>query len=234
MAEAHAALAERELFLEWDRDGAEREYKRALELNPSEQLANLEYPDILLIEGRTEEAIAQGRSSLSLDPLSPRAGKALSWILYYAGKYDDAIEQCKKTQELFPNYREINLGPDYEKKGLYDQAINEYLASEARWGLPEHDVATLRQTYASSGWRAYWKKLLELRQEESKRNRVASMEFAGVYLHLGDNDLAIKWLQKAFEQHELALITLSIDPQWESLRSDVRFRELLRNIGLPT
>jgi len=232
LAEAHAALAEQKLYIEWDREGAEREFKQALELNPNEQLARLLYPDILFLQGQVEDAIAISKSALEIDPLSPRAGKALAWVYYYARQYDQAIEQFKKTRELFPNYRPINLGPSYELKGMYDQAINEYLAADARRGMRGEEIATLRQAYATSGWRGYWQKQLDLAKAQSKRKPVQAFIMAWLYARLGEKDRTIEWLQKAYEEHDMSLIELYMDPSWDSFRTDPRFADLLRRIGL--
>src|SRR5215831_13025231 len=190
LAEAHAALAEQKLYIEWDREGAEREFKRALELNPNEQLARLLYPDILFLQGQVEDAIAMSKSALEIDPLSPRAGKGLAWVYYYARQYDQAIEQFNKTRELFPNYTEINLGPCYEQKGMYDKAINEYLAALARGRMREEEIAALRQAYVTSGWRGYWQKQLEMTQAEAKRKPVKPGILAWLYARLGEKDRA--------------------------------------------
>jgi DNA-binding winged helix-turn-helix (wHTH) protein/TolB-like protein/Tfp pilus assembly protein PilF len=232
LAEAHTAAGEYKFFVEWDLNGGEREYKRALELNPNEQLTHIEYPAILLVEGRIEESIAMSKSGLEIDPLSPRAGKGLAEHYFLARQYDQAIEQYNKVRELFPKYIMINPGPSYEHKRMYDQAINEYLDWEARWGMRAEDIATLRQAYVSSGWRAYWQKRLDMANAEAKRKPVQAMFLASLYTRLGEKDRAIEWLQKAYERHNMPLIMLSVDPTWDSLRSDQRFAALLRRIGL--
>jgi TolB-like protein/DNA-binding winged helix-turn-helix (wHTH) protein len=232
LAEAHAALAEFKLFIEWDWEGAERAFKRALELNPSEQLTLLLYPDLLLIKGRSEEAVAMSKLALDIDPLSPRTGKALAWVYFFAGQYDQAIEQSNKTRELFPDYVLINLGPSYEQKGMHEQAINEYLDAEARWGMPAEETTALRKTYASSGWRGYWDKRLELAKAEGKRKPVQAVFIAGLYSRLGDTNQALDWLERAYEERDMSLILLNVDPSWKPLRSEPRFRDLLRRMRL--
>jgi tetratricopeptide (TPR) repeat protein len=232
LAEAHAALAELKLFIEWDWEGAEREFKRALELNPSEQLTHLLYPDLLLIKGRPEEAVAVSKSALEIDPLSPRAGKALAWVYHLAGRYDQAIEQANKTRELFPNYRLLFLGPSYERKGMYDQAIDGYLDTESRWGMPAEKIAALRQAYAASGWRGYWQKRLDLMKAEAKRRPVSPVYMAELYARVGEKGRALEWLERAFDEHDMSLIFLNVDPRWESLRPEPRFQDLLRRMCL--
>ena len=172
------------------------------------------------------------KSALEIDPLSPRAGKGLAWVYYYARRYDQAIEQFNKMRELFPTYTEINLGPSYERKGMYDQAINEYLDAEAHRGMPGEELATLRHAYVTSGWQGYWRKRVELALAQANRKPVQAFFLAWFYTRLGEKDLAIEWLQKAYEERNMSLIELYTDPSWDSLRPDPRFADLLRRIGL--
>jgi DNA-binding winged helix-turn-helix (wHTH) protein/TolB-like protein/Tfp pilus assembly protein PilF len=234
LSEAHSAFAEFKFFLEWDWDGAEREFKRAIELNPNEPLARLLYPDLLLIKGRGEEALAESRLGVDIDPLSPRANKGLAEVYYLAGRYDEAIEQYSRTREMFPNYSLINAGPSYERKGMNDQAVREYLASEIRRGRPAQDVRLLRQAYAKSGWRGYWRKQLNLSLGEAKGKKPHSSFLAEIYARLGETDHALEFLEKAYAEHDMSLVFLGINPVWESLKSSPRFHHLLRRINLAT
>jgi DNA-binding winged helix-turn-helix (wHTH) protein/tetratricopeptide (TPR) repeat protein len=232
LAEAHAALAEFKLFIEWDWEGAENEFKRALELNPSEQLTNLLYPDLLLIKGRFEEAITFSKSALEDDPISPRAGKGLAWVYFHAGQYDESLQQFKKTRELFPTYAEINLGPSYEAKGMYEQAVKEYLDAESRSGMPAEEMTALSQAYAASGWGGYWQKRLELMEAQAQQTPVPPTNLAELYARVGENARALDWLERAYEKRDMSLVLLSVDPKWKSLRSEPRFRDLLHRLRL--
>ena len=230
LPEAHAALAEFKLFMEWDWDGAEKEFKRALELNPHESLSLLLYPDVLLVKGRPEEAVAFSKTAFDLDPLSARTGKALAHTYYFAGKYDQALEQSRKTLELFPNYHLINLGPIYEQKGMYDEAIEGYLQAEQRWGLPEASATTLRKAYAKSGWQGYWRQRLILIKTE--KQSVPPVLVASMYARVGDKDKAFEFLQRAFDLRDMSLMFIKVDPIWTSLHSDPRFAALLQRLRL--
>jgi tetratricopeptide (TPR) repeat protein len=232
LAEAHAALAEFKLFIEWDWEGSENEFKRALELNPSEQLTHLLYPDLLLMKGRFEEAIALAKSALADDPLSPRTGKALAWVYFCAGQYDEAVEQYKKTRELFPTYGEIKLGPSYEAKGMYEQAVKEYLDAESKCGKPAEEMTALSQAYAESGWQGYWRKRLELMEVQAKQTHVPPTDLAELYARVGENARALDWLERAYEKRDMSLVLLSVEPRWKSIRSEPRFRELLHRLRL--
>ena len=232
LADAHSALAEFNLFILWDWEGAEREFLRALELNPNEHLTHLLYPDVLLIKGRSAEAVTISEAAVNIDPVSARVGKAAAEVFFLAGQYDRAIEQFNKVRELFPNYSLINLGPSYERKGVYDRAIEEYLDSEARLGGSAQEIAALRQAYAVKGWRGYWQKRLELAKIEALRRPVQPVFFAELYARLGQKDQALEWLEKAYKEHHPSLVFLKIDPKWESLQSHPRFQSLLRLVGL--
>ena len=230
LPEAHAALAEFKFFMEWDWDGAEKEFKRALELNPHEPLSLLLYPDVLLIKGRSEEAVAVSKTAFDLDPLSARTGKALAHTYYFAGKYDQALEQSRKVLELFPNYHLISLGPVYEQKGMYDEAIEGYLQTEKRSGLPEASVTSLRNAYAKSGWQGYWSQRLALIKTE--KQSVSPVFVASLYARLGDKDKAIEYLQRAYDLRDMLLMFIKVDPVWTSLHSDPRFTALLQRLRL--
>ena len=232
LPEAHAALAEFRFFIEWDWDGAEREFKRALEFNPHESLSLLLYPDVLLIKDRPEEAIAFSKAAFELDPLSARTGKALAHTYYYAGKYDQALEQSGKTLELFPNYHLISLGPIYEQKGMQDDAIDSYLQMEERGGLPGASVTKLRQAYATSGWQGYWCKRLDLLNADARQESAPPLFLAEIYGRLGNKDKAFEFLQRAYEVRQMTLMFIKVDPVWTSLRSDPRFTALLQRLHL--
>ena len=232
LPEAHAALAEFRLFMEWDWDGAEKEFQRALQLNPKDPLSLLLYPDILLIKGRTNEAIAMSKTSFDLDPLSSRTGKALAHTYYFAGRYDEALEQSRKTLELFPNYELIFLGPIYEQKGMYDQAIEGFLRTEKGWGLSDASVTTLRKAYKTSGQTGYWRKRLELGEVEAKQKPVSPVFMAQLYTRVGDKHRAFESLQRAYDLHDMSLIFIKVDPVWKSLHSDARFTDLLDRLHL--
>lgn len=231
LAEAHAALAEFKMFIEWDWAAAERAFKRAFELNPHEQLSRLLYPDLLLFKGQNEEALTMARSTFEMDPLSARTAKALAHVYYYTGRYDQALEQSKKTLELFPNYRLIFLGPIYERMGMYKQAIEGYLETEENWGLPTANIAALRLAYTQAGWQGYWQKRLDLVMAEAERMSVPPLTFASLYVRLGQKDKAFEWLEKAFNDHDMALPLVKVDPEWETLHSDARFTKLLLRMG---
>jgi tetratricopeptide (TPR) repeat protein len=167
-----------------------------------------------------------------MDPFSARTGKGLAHIYYYARKYDEALDQSKRTLELHPGYHLIFLGPIYEAKGMYDLAIDGYLQTEQQQGLRSKDLAALRQAYATTGWRGYWQKRLELLQAEAKQRAFPSLLFAELYARVGDKDKAFEGLERSYQEHDMLLILIKVDPVWDDLRSDPRFGNLLHRMGL--
>jgi TolB-like protein len=233
LAEAHNESGVFKLYYEWDWTGGESAFRRALELNPNYALAHHMYANLLNGEGRLDEAIAERKRALEIDPLSLRTNALLANDYYVAGRYDEAIEQYRKTSELDPDFFLNDLGSVYERQGMNDEAVAEYLKAEARSGMRAEKVAALKEAYAASGIRGYWQKRLDLMKEESKQGHVAALVLAELYARLDEKDQAFEWLDKAYEQHELALIFLKVKPVYDSLRSDPRYQRIVRRIGLP-
>jgi TolB-like protein/DNA-binding winged helix-turn-helix (wHTH) protein/Tfp pilus assembly protein PilF len=234
LAEVHAAAGEFKLFVEWDWQAAEREFKHALDINPHDPLSLLLYPDVLLILGRPEEAISVGRLALELDPLSPRTGKSLAWIYLYAQRYDDAIDQFTKTRELFPAHPLIDLGPCFEQKGRRDLAIREYLDTEARNGLTSDGLASLREAHAAGGWDRYWRMRIAMaEQRHAAEGTVPSVTLARYLARLGDTTRAIQCLKEALRRREMPLVLLEVDPDWKDLRPLLEFQTIARQMRFP-
>jgi TolB-like protein/Flp pilus assembly protein TadD len=232
LAEAHNESGVFKLYYEWDWAGGESAFRRALELNPNYALAHHMYANLLKGEGRFDEAIAERKRALEVDPLSLRTNALLGDNYYVAGRYDEAIEQYRKTSELDPDFFLIDLGSVYERKGMNDEAVAEYLKKEVRSGMRAGEVAALKEAYAASGMRGYWQKRLDLMKEESKQRRVPALTLAELYARIDEKDQAFEWLDKAYEAHELALIFLKVNPIYEGLRSDLRYQDLVRRVGL--
>jgi tetratricopeptide (TPR) repeat protein len=154
--------------------------------------------------------------------------------LYYARRYDEAIEQCRKTLELDPNmptaYRQ--LAKSYEQKGLYDQAVEAYLKTVEFSNLGPEGGAALKGAYTESGWKGFWRKSLELKKERAKQTTVSLYALAESYARLGEKDQAFAWLEKLYEQRSRALTQLNGDPLWDDLRSDPRYANIVRRMGL--
>jgi DNA-binding winged helix-turn-helix (wHTH) protein/TolB-like protein len=233
-AEAHAALGSIR-FYEWDWSGAEREFKRASELNPNYERNGSDYEHCLLAMKRFDEALAESKRVLELDPTSAHYNRNVGMILYFGRRYDHSIEQCNKTLELDPNYPTAYtwLARSYDQKRLYDQAIEAYLKQIQFAKLGAEGAAALREAYAASGWRGFWRKTLDLNKDQAKQtNHSLAVFFAEIYARLGEKDQAFAWLEKAYEQRLTVMKFINTDPVWDDLRSDPRYGDLVRRMGL--
>jgi eukaryotic-like serine/threonine-protein kinase len=238
LAEAHASLGVILENYDWKWMEAEREFKRAIELNPNYSIAHHYYAGHLMLTGRSPEAIAEMKRATRLDPLSPIISTFLGRAYYYARQYDQAIAQYRRTFEIVPNFAVASsfLVQAYEQKGMYEAAIEASRSALIGDGQsPEKAtkiVAELSSAYKASGAWGYWHKRLNLAKEESKRHP-ESLEMAYIHTRLAENEQAFAWLERAYEEHDMWLTTLKVEPKWDSLRSDPRFQDLLRRVGLP-
>jgi TolB-like protein/DNA-binding winged helix-turn-helix (wHTH) protein/Flp pilus assembly protein TadD len=234
LAEAHAALADVKKGYDWDWAGAEAEYKRALELNPSYSLAHAWYADYLSKRGRHEEAIAEARRARELDPISVGRTAFLAAILYRARKYDEAIGACQKALELDSNHPNTFwfLALSYEQKREFPEAIAQLeKAVRLTRGSPMYR-GLLANAYALAGERAKALSTLDELKALSQQRYVSPLDIAVVYTGLGDRNSAFQWLEKAYQERTMRIQELP-QPIFDSLRSDPRFRDLMRRIGLP-
>lgn len=236
LAEAHASLADVKLY-SWDFRGAEQEFRRALELNPSYANAHHWYSHCLVALGRMDESLTETNRALIFDPLDLSIQTHLGWHHYYAREYDQVIAPIRKALEgdTSPRGRvapHAILGAMYEQKGMYDEAIANFRDAVGQsGGIPVY-IAQLAHAQAASGNRTEALRLLE----ELKRPRqkyVPPEEIAAVYVALGQKETAFEWLEQAYQAHSATLINLKVDPRFDSLRSDRRFSDLVRRIGLP-
>lgn len=235
LAEAHTLLGIIKLQHDWDWSGAEMEFKQALELNPGYAGAHQWYSAYLTAMGRHREAIAEIRRAQELDPLSAHINMSVAVRVFMARQYDQAIEQCQKTLEMDPNFATARywLGLAYEQKGRYKEALTEL--QKARDLLGQKELAGLvGHTYAVAGKRGEALKILNELLELSKRKDefIDPSYIAYVYIGLGEKDQAFEWLNKAVERRSGELFGLKVDPVFDPLRSDPRFQELLRRVGL--
>jgi TolB-like protein/DNA-binding winged helix-turn-helix (wHTH) protein/Flp pilus assembly protein TadD len=237
LAEGHASLAVVKSQYDWEWAAAEREYRRALELNPGFASVHYGYGTYLLARGRTEEALAELKQAHELDPLSITNDLFAVFPFYYAPpplrQYDRAIEELRKIIALEPNFSSAHslLGGVYVEKGMYEDAV---AAHQKAWQLGNNlwDLAYLVRSYAMAGRRAEAQKALGDLRERAKREHVAPNWMAAAYLGLGDKDRALTWLEKAYEDRDENMTLLNVDPAFDSLHADPRFTVLLRRIGL--
>ena len=235
LAEAHTSLAVLLADSDWDWTGAEKEYRRAMELNPGYATAHHFYGLFLSQLGRNEEAIQQMEIARQLDPLSVRINANFGAVLYVARQFDAAVEQLRKTLELEPDDQISHdyLGWVYLQKGMHQEAIAEFQkAVNQRTGSLEA-LAGLGHAYAVSGQRKEARRVLqELHASPEHRNAVPYWT-AAIYAGLGERDAAFAWLDKALQVHDPPLLWVNAEPSVASLRSDPRFHLLVRRMNFP-
>jgi TolB-like protein/Tfp pilus assembly protein PilF len=219
----------------WDYATCLDELRKALASSPQDALIRRFYAQAFSREGRWEEAIAEGKRAQELDPLSVETNRALGSIFYFAGRYEKAIDQYRKTIELDPKDARLHdfLAEVYARKGMYREAIAE---QQTYLSLSGDDEAAqeLGRDFASSGYQlamdALYRKTLAFLEEAAKYAYVSSVHFAVLHAKLGENDKAFAWLEKAFQERQPWLGQMQVDPQFERLRSDRRFADLVRRI----
>jgi serine/threonine protein kinase/tetratricopeptide (TPR) repeat protein len=235
LGEAHTPLAAALWLHDWQWQEAQTEFKRSLELNPTYPTANHWHAEYVMTMGRQVEAIAKMKNSQELDPLSLIINVAIGWASYMARRYDEAIEQLLRTVELDPNYPVTHwiLGLLYRKTGRYELAITAGEKGVNLSGGSPLMRAALAHTYGESGRAKEALQVLEDLTELAKHRYVAPHFFAGIHIGLGENDRALEYLEKSYEEHSHWLIYLHLDPSMDALRSNPGFHDLLRRVGLP-
>lgn len=234
LAEAHASLASLIMFNDWDWTTSEKEFNRAISLNPEYATAHHWYSGWLLLNGRISEAITEISLAAELDPFSPAILKDKGMTFYYAENYDGAMECARKTLELDPGFASGHrlLSLAYQGKRMFNEAIEE----NRRWGeLSGNQLEAtimLAHCYAVDGRRTESLELLNGALKESLSNGNLMRGVALVYAALGENDQAFTWLDKSYDSRADALSSLKIDPKFRHLRADPRFVFLLKRIGL--
>jgi TolB-like protein/DNA-binding winged helix-turn-helix (wHTH) protein len=236
LSEAHSQLGWETFLYERDWTGAEREFRRAIELNPSNANARDGLAMYLAALGRLDGAVAEIRRARDLDPLSLVINGDLGMILFFARQYDQALDHLQKTREMDPSFPPtyLHMGQAYEAKGMPEEAYQMYLKSITLSGGPQKFRAALEQAHAKGGWRGAWQKAIDLaRQLQARGEYPDAYGVAGSYMSLGDKNQALDWLLKAADERTFMVVFAKVDPRFDGLRSDPRFAELLRRIGLP-
>jgi serine/threonine protein kinase/tetratricopeptide (TPR) repeat protein len=235
LGEAHAALADVLLYDDWDFASADREFKRAVELNPSFAEGHHEYSHLLLMLGRMGESFAESKKYLELDPVSEQPMLHLAYHYLYARQYDEAIQQYQKFFQVFPLYPNttphIRLSDAYYQKGMFSDAVEEYLKGLAQSGSTAEKTVALREAFAKAGIKGYLQKRIE--QLKAGPQTEWDPSIASLYARLGEKDQAFEWLEKAYAEHADGLVHLKEELAFDSLRSDPRYADLLRRVGLP-
>ena len=234
LSEAHASLAYISMVYDWNWASAQKEFKRAIELNPNYAGAHEWYAEFLAARGRESEALGEMRRARDADPLLVLMHAAVAEALYYSRRYDDVISQCRQTLELDPDYplAHFHLGRAYMGENMYPEAIAEYQKAQASLGETPAIVMAIGYANAKAGDHTAARKALEQLRAQSKRRYVPALYFAAIYTGLGDSDAGLTWLEKAYKEHSDYLIYLKVDPMADTLRSSPRFQTILQKIGI--
>jgi TolB-like protein/Flp pilus assembly protein TadD len=229
LAEAHVSLGLILSDYDYDFVGAERECKRAIELNPNYATAHHFCGNLFSRLGRPEESFAEFRRALELDPLSLIINRMYGECLFHARKYDESITQLRKTLELNANFTltHSSLSSAYQLKGNYAAAVQEFAKEEELRNRFEN-AAVIRESFAKGGWQGFLRAMTGTRQPDN----LEFYEVATFHAALGEKDQAFVELNKSYEKRENALVWLKVDPRLDPLRDDPRFADLMRRMGL--
>lgn len=234
LGEAHTSLAWVRFAYDWDWPAAEREFRRATELQPNHATTHQWYAEYLAAMGRFDESRAEIGRALELEPASPIINVIAAQIQFYARQYDRVIEQCRRTLELAPDFYIAHdyLGWAYRQKGMYEAAIAEFEKARRIEDTPLQ-LCEIGHSYAAAGNQREARKALREVIEGSRRKHSPrhSYRLARIHAALGERDAAFEWLEVAFEEREENLVWLSVDPHLDPLRADPRFAVLVRRMG---
>jgi tetratricopeptide (TPR) repeat protein len=239
LGEAHAALGFAAWFYDYDWPTAEREFKTAIELNPNSALSHHRYSECLLTRGRFDEGISEVNRAQELDPLSTQSVDGLGRTYVFMGRYDESIPYFQKALDLYPNaaFIRAQLAWSYAMKRMYPQALAEY----DKIGEPDKAVAAENQlvtdglgwVYAVAGRRADALKIAKGVEELSSHGYVDFYQLATIYAGLNEKSEVFRLLEKGYEERSAGMPYLMVDTFWENVRSDPRYSDFLRRMGLP-
>jgi adenylate cyclase len=238
LARPHVSLGGDMMAHDWDFAGGEAEFRKGLELDPNDAHAHEIYADNLsMIGGREKEAIAEVNRAYQLDPLSPSITKEVGFVYIAARQFDEGIAVCKKLANENPTFADAHrcLVIGYWAKHMYSQVIEEQkvygqLSGDRDWS---EYASAMEQGFRSGGWKGALRKGIEVSLAQHKTGYASAYGIATLYAELGDKEQAFRWLITAYQEHDEELIGLKTDYAVDPIRSDPRFAELVRKVGLP-
>jgi TolB-like protein/Flp pilus assembly protein TadD len=235
LSEAHSSLGYAKLYYYWDWAGAEKEFRRAIELNPNSENAHHWYSHYLLSMGRTEESLAESKRGIQLAPFDSLMNVHLVWHYLFSRQYRLAVQQSHIVLDLDLRIYGAYLfgGWALEQQGKYRESINWFRKSYTSSGEISHATAALGHVYGISGNIAGAKQVLGELKQLSRHRYVPAYDIAMIYLGLGDKKEAYEWLEKGFEERSAWMVYLNMDPRLDELRSDARFIQLVHRVALP-
>jgi adenylate cyclase len=234
LVDAHASLAAIRADYDWDWEGAETEFQRALELDPKHVNAHQWHAVFLAKLGRFNEAVAEIGTAKELDPLSLPVATSTGRILRYARRYDEAIKELQKAIDLEPMFKftHVELAEVYGLKGMFQEAASEWSKVEMLGGNPVH-TRDYTAVHDASGYQRSMQLWIERQRDASKREYVSPMTMALAYARIGQSEQALAWLEEAYRQRAPELSGLKVNPLFDFLRSKPRFQDLLGRMNFP-
>ncbi len=235
LGEAHHSLGDMAHFYEWDWIKAEREYRRAIELNSNDASAHMGYSSLLLFMGNPKASAEEIRKARELDPISLTMYVALVYQLYFSRQYDQALFEARKGLELYPDTPMLHslLSGIYTQTQQPRLAAEEALKTEEYWGASQERMAALRHAYKTAGPKGLLRTRIGLNSKSAGEHYPHAYDIACDYAVLGDKDHSLYWLERAYRVHDLMLPYPKVDPAFESVRADPRFLALMKRAGIP-
>ena len=235
LPDAHYAMGLVQTMWEWDFAAGEKSFRRALELNPSHAQARHRYAYNLNAQGRLDEAIAQLKRGLEIDPFSDELMTYLGRTYFFARRYDDAEKMFQQAlrvnaNSFWPHFFRAIL---HEHQGKYDVAVEEFTKAYSVTGLTPELVQKIPEIYRVHGYEGVHRARMKHTESQTDPAAVGSSAMALMYLRLGEKEKALEWLERSFASHAGDLIYLNVEPQYDAIRSDPRFKDLVRRVGLP-
>ncbi|MGH9935229.1 MAG: tetratricopeptide repeat protein, partial [Blastocatellia bacterium] len=234
LVDAHLTLAQANFRYDWDFVSAEREFKRAIELNPRHATAHQRYAEFLALLGRHKEALNELNRARRLDPRSAPINTTFGTLAYYSRDHQDAVSHLKKTLEIDGKFAPAHtgLGLAYEQQGNTQDSVLSFLRAKILTGADPEKTTTLKRAFSSHGREAFWREYLSQLTRESKDHYVPQTVIAAVQIRLGKHHQAFEALEKAVEEKDGGLVELKVEPVFEPLRPNSKFGALLRRVGL--
>jgi Tfp pilus assembly protein PilF len=232
LPDAHTSLGFVKMHYDWDFAGAEKEFRRAIELDPGYATAHHWYGHDLVALGRLDDAVREARRAEQADPLSVIISRDVGEMLIFAGRNDEAIAQCRRTLEMDPSFALAHgvLAWAYRRKGMEEEFLREAeLGTAGNAAYP----GARGFLYALTGHKAEARRVIRDLLRSSSKGYSFSTQLVGTYAYLGEKDRAFEALEQTFQERNGSLIAMRVEPGWEPLRSDPRFEDLARRVGLP-
>ena len=232
LGEAHGSLAHVRLH-DWDWEGLEKDFQKAIQLNPAEPIVYYWYGEFLMSMGRSEEAIATTQRAHLADPLSPVISSSLAMIFYLARRFDQAVHVLECALEIHPNHflPHLRMGLVRIQQGRYDNAIRELRTTVTLADQSTETLAALAMGYAAAGMPSEAEEITDGLEKLQGKRYVLPYNIAKIYAAASDKDKALGWLERAYEEGNPDLIELNSEPVFDGLRTDTRLSDLMRRIG---